>query len=128
MNANETQRAFRLVVGKKEFVEQNTNGIPLTPKEFSLEQNFPNPFNPSTTIRYSLGHSAEVSVTIYNVLGQVVRTLVSEFNSIGTHEVEWDGKNNSGNLVSSGVYFYKITAKSNGETLFTKTQRMTLLK
>ncbi len=128
MNANELQRSFRLVIGKKEFVEQNTNGIPMTPKEFSLEQNFPNPFNPSTAIRYTLGHSAEVSVVVYNVLGQKVRTLVSEFNSIGTHEVEWDGKNENGTLVSSGVYFYKITATSNNEILFSKTQRMVMLK
>jgi hypothetical protein len=84
-----------------------------TPTEFALLQNFPNPFNPETTISYNLSESGDVSLQIYNVVGQVVRTLVAERQSAGRYEVRWTGSDDRGVPVSSGIYFYKITAGKN---------------
>ena len=82
-----------------------------TPREFALRQNFPNPFNPDTTIKYDLAESADVTLQIYNVLGQVVRTLVgSEAQNAGRYQIRWNGMDDRGVPVSSGVYFYQISA------------------
>ena len=81
--------------------------LPLT---FDLKQNYPNPFNPSTVISYQLPQNEVVSLEIYNALGQKVRTLVNEAQEAGQYEIIWDGKNNSGNELSSGVYLYRLTA------------------
>lgn len=85
--------------------------IQTTPTEFALLQNFPNPFNPDTTIGYELAESADVTLQIYNVVGQVVRTLIAaESQSIGRYQVRWDGMDDRGMPVSSGIYFYQISA------------------
>ena len=85
--------------------------IQTTPTEFALLQNFPNPFNPETTIGYELAESADVTLQIYNVVGQVVRTLMaSESQSVGRYQVRWDGIDDRGTPVSSGIYFYQISA------------------
>jgi len=84
-----------------------------TPTEFALLQNFPNPFNPETTISYNLAESGDVSLRIYNVVGQVVRTLVAERQSAGRYQVRWNGADDRGVPVSSGIYFYQITAGKN---------------
>ncbi len=85
--------------------------IQTTPTEFALLQNFPNPFNPDTTIGYELAESADVTLQIYNVVGQVVRTLmVAEPQSVGRYQVRWDGMDDRGVPVSSGIYFYQISA------------------
>lgn len=81
-----------------------------TIKNFDLKQNYPNPFNPTTTIEYSLPQQSSISITIYNISGQEVRKLLSEFKEPGTYKVEWDGKDNNGRAVSSGVYFYQMMA------------------
>jgi hypothetical protein len=81
-----------------------------TPTEFALLQNFPNPFNPETTIQYNLSESADVSLHIYNVVGQVVRTLVAERQPAGRYRVQWSGTDDRGVPVSSGIYFYQISA------------------
>ena len=128
MAKNESVRKLRLVVGKKEYVEKNTEGIPLVAVDYALMQNYPNPFNPSTQIRYTLGHSGHVSLNIYNVLGQHVRLLANAIQPIGTYELEWDGKNNAGINASTGVYFYTITVTSNGEKSFMETKKLMLLK
>jgi hypothetical protein len=77
---------------------------------FKLYPNYPNPFNPSTTIRYQLPEFSRVSIQIYNMLGQSVRTLISGEQIAGTHELQWDGRNNSGIESPSGVYLLKIQA------------------
>lgn len=77
-------------------------------KGFRLFQNYPNPFNPTTTIKYSLPKETKVVLKIFNLHGQEVRTLVNEIQSSGSEYVVWDGKDNSGYAVSSGVYFYGI--------------------
>jgi hypothetical protein len=128
MNKSESQRHFRLIAGKQSFIEQNTQGIPLTALDHALEQNYPNPFNPATQIRYTIGNSGHVSLNIYNVLGQRVRTLQNAFRSIGTYSVEWDGTNDRGIAASTGVYFYTITVTANNENIFTSAKKMILMK
>jgi len=80
------------------------------PHVFALQQNYPNPFNPTTLISYDLPNSTNVTLKIYNVQGQEIRTLVDEFQSAGVKSVVWDGLDASGNKVTSGVYFYQISA------------------
>jgi flagellar hook assembly protein FlgD len=88
-----------------------------------LEQNFPNPFNPTTTLAFSIKDKGDVSLTIYDVVGRQVRELVNEQRERGAYKVVWDGQNDSGQTVASGVYFYKLVAGS-----FTDTKKMTILK
>jgi hypothetical protein len=91
----------------------------------SLAQNFPNPFNPSTTIKYSIKERAHVTLKIYNVAGQLVKTLVNneQLPKSEGYTMKWNGRSDSGNPVSSGVYFYKLVTKN-----FTQTKKMVLLK
>ena len=91
--------------------------------DLSLSANVPNPFNPATTIAYRIPEPGDVSLTIYNALGQRVKTLVSAFQSAGQYHVTWNGTNTQGHTVSSGVYFYRLI--SNGHR---QTRRMLLLK
>lgn len=93
------------------------------PRQFELEQNFPNPFNPETAIRYELRASQPVKLTIFNALGQEVRTLIDEFQAAGVHSVVWDGRSAAGTAVASGVYFYRLQAGS-----YSETRKMALLK
>jgi photosystem II stability/assembly factor-like uncharacterized protein len=80
------------------------------PAEFSLLQNYPNPFNPSTTINYSLPQNASVKLVVYDILGKEVRTLVNSREDAGRYQVQWNGLNNSGHAVSTGIYIYRINA------------------
>ncbi len=93
------------------------------PKSSALSQNYPNPFNPSTTIGYALSAPARVRITIYNLLGQEVNTLVNHFEPAGIHSVVWDGRNSEGAAVSSGMYYYRLTAGD-----YTESKKMVLLK
>ncbi|MYF92074.1 MAG: T9SS type A sorting domain-containing protein [Gemmatimonadetes bacterium] len=94
------------------------------PEAFALANNYPNPFNPATTIQYALPQAADVELTVYNVIGQPVRTLVAEHQNAGRYVVEWDATNDSGHSLSSGMYFYRLQA--GGE--FLETKKMLLLK
>jgi hypothetical protein len=78
------------------------------PVRFSLEQNFPNPFNPETTIRFDLPATSKVVLKIYNVSGHEVRTLIDEIQPAGQRSIVWDGKSQMGQLVSSGIYIYAL--------------------
>ena len=98
------------------------NGSDL-PREFTLEQNYPNPFNPTTTIEFSIPRPAFVTLDIYDVLGRRVATLVNERLQAGAKRASWDGKDNKGHEVASGVYLYKLMA---GE--YTESRKMLLLK
>jgi N-acetylneuraminic acid mutarotase len=99
------------------------------PTEYQLGQNYPNPFNPTTTIQYSLSAAANVTLRIYNLLGQEVVTLADGEYGAGTFRVVWDGRNAAGTPVGSGVYFYSLTAKSaSGGNSFVSTKKMLLLK
>lgn len=93
------------------------------PREFSVSQNYPNPFNPSTTIDYTVPRKSQVNLAVYNVLGQKVATLVDQEMAAGKYRAVWDGKADSGNPLSSGIYFYKFEADN-----FVKTSKMVMLK
>ncbi|MBL1214561.1 MAG: T9SS type A sorting domain-containing protein [Ignavibacteriae bacterium] len=101
-------------------VENNNSTIP---KEYSLEQNYPNPFNPSTTISFKLPQAGKVSLTVHNILGELVKTLINSEQSAGTKQVIWNGINESGVPVSSGIYFYRLQTNS-----FVSTKKMMLMK
>lgn len=94
-----------------------------TPEQFELGQNYPNPFNPSTTIHFRLPQEETVEVKIYNTLGQEVRSLTRQKFAAGSHSVVWDGRNDHGSTVASGIYIYKFTAGK-----FTQTRKMNLVK
>ncbi len=95
----------------------------LVPDEFTLHQNYPNPFNPITTLRYDLPKNSLVSITIYDIMGREVRTLVNQTQDAGFKSVIWNATNDYGKPVSAGVYLYQIQA---GE--FVQTKKMVLLK
>ncbi len=102
-------------------VDIDDPGMPALVTE--LQGNYPNPFNPSTTIRYSVKEATPVTIGIYNVKGQLVKTLVNEDKSSGNHSVVWNGRDNNNQAVSSGVYFYKMLAGK-----YSSTKKMILMK
>jgi len=104
-------------------IEDASGGNKNVPARFTLKQNYPNPFNPSTTIAYTLPREAEVSVTVYNVLGNHVATLINQYQEAGEYSVRWNGWNATGEHVGAGVYFYRVSA---GE--YEQTKKMVLLK
>ncbi len=93
------------------------------PQQVQLFQNYPNPFNPTTEIHYKLPVRQFVEIDIYNLLGEKVRTLISEIVNAGEHKILWNGKNDAGNAVSSGIYFYRLKSKNS-----IKIKKMTLLR
>jgi hypothetical protein len=93
------------------------------PTAYALNANYPNPFNPTTNISFALPIDSKVSLKIYNVAGQLVRTLVNETMVAGTHTVTWDGINSNGEKVASGIYFYKLNAGD-----YSKTMKMVIMK
>jgi len=105
------------------------NNTPATPTPVSstqvnsLDQNYPNPFNPQTTIAFSVKDRGLVTLKVYNVAGELVRTLANEEVVAGAHTKVWDGRNDAGQPVSSGVYFYKLVTNN-----FSQTKKMVLLK
>ncbi len=88
----------------------NNNGSESIPDNFILEQSYPNPFNPSTQIQYSISSPVHITLSVYSVLGQHVKTLVNQKMNTGFHQVEWDGTNDKGLIVPTGVYFYKMSS------------------
>ncbi|MFC1554230.1 aryl-sulfate sulfotransferase [candidate division KSB1 bacterium] len=102
ITASEPLEGFNIVTS----VNDN-NILPLT---FTLHQNYPNPFNPVTNIKFDLDKTENATLLIYNSLGEEVKTIVSQLLTPGTHVYTWDGSNNSGSKVSSGIYFYRLTA------------------
>jgi hypothetical protein len=101
-------------------VEEKPSGVLQT---YALEQNYPNPFNPETTIRYHIAQKGQVTITIYNMLGQKVKTLVDENKPAGAYIVVWNGRNERGVTVPTGMYFYRMKS---GE--FTQVRKLLLLK
>ena len=93
------------------------------PSVFSLRNNYPNPFNPTTQIKYGLPEDAVVSVTIYDVMGRSIRSLMNEKQSAGYHSIGWDAKNDMGENVAAGMYIYVLQAG-----VFKATKKMVLLK
>jgi hypothetical protein len=99
------------------------NGRKITPNNFDLSQNYPNPFNPETRISYRLLESGYTMLTVHDQLGRTIKTLVSQHQSFGEHTVVWNGEDESGNTVSSGIYFYSLNS---GKGVLSK--KMILLK
>jgi photosystem II stability/assembly factor-like uncharacterized protein len=93
------------------------------PADYELSQNYPNPFNPSTTIQYSISKSGNVKINIYDIMGRLVKELINDQRNTGKYSIVWNGKDNFGNSVSSGAYFYHIQAGD-----FVRSKKMILLK
>ncbi|HRX76714.1 MAG TPA: FlgD immunoglobulin-like domain containing protein, partial [Candidatus Cloacimonadota bacterium] len=95
----------------------------LNPLVTALKGNFPNPFNPTTTIRFSMKEAGAVKVMVYNLKGQLVKNLVDTELSSGNHQIVWDGRDDRGSSVASGIYLYRMESSN-----FTATNKMMLMK
>jgi hypothetical protein len=102
---------LRILVGSKEAIESNREDVATLPTGFRLYQNYPNPFNPTTSISYEIPHAADVALEIYNVLGARIRTLATGRLPQGSYVTLWDGKDDLGRSVASGVYFARLLAE-----------------
>lgn len=111
----------RLIIGTSEYASKEVSEA--LPDDYALYQNFPNPFNPTTTIRYALPADGHVRLEIINLLGQVVTMLVDEKRSAGVHTVDWDGRDGGNQSVASGIYFYRLVSGQ-----YTANRKMVLLK
>jgi hypothetical protein len=120
---NTDQVTVRMLESTITGIKETVLGI-VTPDDYTLEQNYPNPFNPTTSIRFSLPLQKKITIVVYDILGNEVKTLINnqEFER-GSYEVTWDGTNNFGNAVSSGQYIYSMKYGN-----FSKSLKMTLLK
>jgi len=113
---------FEIMVGESELIKNRIAEI--VPHSFALEQNYPNPFNPETTIPFALPEASHINVTIYNVLGKMIKIVYNGTTDAGRHYVSWDGRDLSGSRVASGIYFYRLDIE--GHKGFTK--KMVLMK
>ncbi|MFH1372277.1 MAG: PQQ-binding-like beta-propeller repeat protein [bacterium] len=113
----------KLYAFKNFYLAANDDADSELPQDFELHQNYPNPFNPVTQIEYSLPIRSHVKLVVHNLLGQTVRTLVNEPRQAGTHTATWNGTDEHGHPVSSGVYLYRLKADN-----FTTSKKMLLLK
>jgi len=107
-------------INRYEYLSTVGEGIP---KEFALHENYPNPFNPSTTLRFDLPELSDVNIVIYNMVGQKIKSFRMSSMAAGYHSLKWDATNDYGDQVSAGVYFYQLQTKD-----FLKTRKMILLK
>lgn len=106
------QYKFKYIIGSEEFIEKSIEEIASSlPVEFKLYNNYPNPFNPATTIKYSLPFDSNVSLKIFDILGREIKTLVSEFKNAGNYEVTFNAAG-----LTSGVYFYRLSIEGNSDT------------
>ena len=117
---NSTNNGEIVVSSVTEISEKIENKIPTA---YQLHQNYPNPFNPETIISFSLPKEKQVELTIYNVLGQKIRNLICQSYQAGEHVIKWYGLDDSGEIVNSGIYVYKIKAGA-----FTDIRKMTFMK
>ncbi len=119
-NDPQNRPGFRLKLVKRGILSVNDGSTPAT---FSLDQNYPNPFNPTTTISYSLPKSSQVTLVVYDLLGNKIKTLANDSFDAGTFKVVWDATNDMGVQVPSGNYILKMVAGD-----FVQTRKMTLMK
>jgi hypothetical protein len=104
-------------------VDVDSERSSLVPEEFQLDQNYPNPFNPTTRIQYQLAEDSQVSLTIYDIAGKLITTLINEaLQPAGYYDIQWNGEDRSGNQVSTGVYLCRLNAGT-----YNKTMKMVLL-
>jgi hypothetical protein len=130
VSSPESIHEIRFIAGTKEFVNANNAGVELYPDRFSISQNFPNPFNPQTSILITLEDMATVDLIIYNVLGEeVIRIADNTLYPTGYHNFTWRGVNHNGKRVASGVYFYSTRIRDiSGKTILNKTNKMIMVK
>ena len=95
----------------------------IIPQQYTLHQNYPNPFNPVTSLRYDLPENSHVTITIYDMLGKEVKTLINQTQDAGYRSIIWDATNDYGKPVSAGIYLYQIQAGA-----YISTKKMVLLK
>jgi hypothetical protein len=122
LEPGETRR-LKVIVGTNAYAEQNSEGIPTEQFENDLRGNYPNPFSSETTIKYALESEQEVTIQVFNILGQQVRTLVDGKKKAGQHTIQWDGNSRYGESLGSGMYFYRIETDE-----FTETRKMVLVR
>ena len=116
-------RRLRVIVGTETYAKQASGDVSLSSLDTGLRGSYPNPFTDRATIEYVLGERQNVTIQIYNVLGQQVHTLVEAPKTAGVHHVTWNGQTRFGTPVGSGVYFYRLQA---GDT--TETRKMVLVR
>jgi len=121
LNSDVSGLAFKGYTGVKE--EEDESGDVALPENFTLFQNYPNPFNPTTVIKFSLPEDSWVKVEVFNLLGQKVKTLADKPVKKGMCEFVWDGKNQKGKEVASGIYFYKVKTDK-----FSDVKKMIMIK
>ncbi len=116
-------------LAQREF-EEDTRMASTVPEDFGLAQNFPNPFNPSTVISFGLPEAANVMLTIYDILGRRVQTLVSNTSySAGIHKLSWDGRDDAGKSLASGLYVYRLKAKTqSSQKIFSESRKMVFIQ
>ena len=113
---------FSVLVGQGIFLQDDLKSV--VPKEFALRQNFPNPFNPITTISFDVPYHSQIILKIYNIRGEEVKTIINDQLEAGRYRFDWQGRNNAGNQVSSGVYLYRLIT----QTGLTFSGKMVLMK
>ncbi|MFC1509175.1 SUMF1/EgtB/PvdO family nonheme iron enzyme [Candidatus Omnitrophota bacterium] len=121
-NTDNTYSAYTDGDGRYELTLAPVFVVEEPPQRFILRQNYPNPFNPSTTIPYTIAEAGHVSLTVYNALGQRVRTLVNEYRAVGAHTATWDGRDDDGASAAAGIYIYQL--RSGGQV---ESRKMLLL-
>jgi PKD repeat protein len=104
------------------------NGEASLPARFELAQNYPNPFNPETMIKYQLPNGAHIELVVYDLTGRRVAALESGLKPAGVHAVRWNGRDRAGNRVPTGIYFYRLEARTSNGTVTTLTRKLTVLK
>jgi len=115
-----------VVFSKGEGSEQIDSKL-LIPESFAIYQNYPNPFNPITTIKYQVPTDADVFIRIYDLQGRLVTKLINDHHNPGYYLTRWNGRNEGGQIVSSGLYFYQFHARY-GNKSYMKTRKMMILK
>ncbi len=125
MSQRETEVTIRGVGSVNEEQEQELGAarVRYVPKEYALEQNYPNPFNPQTVIRYDLPVRSQVTLSVFNIVGQKVATLLNEEMDGGSYSIVWDGKDHSGRSLASGVYLYRLETDG-----FVQTKKLVLMR
>ena len=111
---------FPILVNRYEYLTVENKSIPT---KFALHENYPNPFNPTTTLRFDLPEASNITLTIFNMLGQKIRTYDMQSATAGYHTLKWNATNDYGDPVGAGVYLYQLQSKD-----FVKTRKMVLLK
>lgn len=114
------------IYNKNNETEVKSNKVEIL-NQFQLRQNYPNPFNPETTIEYQLPQSSEVKLTIYDIRGQLIREFIQRTESAGSYQVIWNGQDQSGHTVSTGIYFFQIETKSKDKH-FIDVKKMVFIK